>query len=675
MHHWLILPELGHFALILALLIALGIGMLPFLSLVIARSGIAQRSGEMKRRGNPEIDNAQNIFTHKFAFANKILVSQSKKLSILLFITICIAYAILTFSFLSDDFSVLYVATNSSITLPWWYKFCAVWGGHEGSMLLWVLVLSGWMSATALLSYRLPDEIVIRTLSILGLIAVGFLLFLLITSDPFARLLPNIPANGRDLNPLLQDIGFLFHPPVLYMGYVGFSVPFALVIAALWSGRLDSLWAAWSRPWTLAAWCFLTLGITLGSWWAYRELGWGGWWFWDPVENASFMPWVVGTALLHSLLVTEKRNTFKAWTALLAIVAFLLSLLGTFLVRSGILTSVHSFAVDPQRGLFMLIFLLIVMCISSVLYAWRAVYFRSTESFSLLSRETFLMLNNVMLAAIMCTILLGTLYPLGMQALHLEKLSVGAPYFNTVFSLLMLPILFIMGLGPLTFWKSMPIANLMEKIRLAFLLCLVLGLLIPWLIFNTFHPGAALGIFLAIWIMVTTLLSQPNKRHWGMLFAHLGIAVCLAGIVVSTSYSVERNVVMAPGDTVELSHYTLLFKGVKNIIGPNYEGLEGVFVLQSKGEEIGEIHPEKRYYPIQQTVMTDAAIDATIFRDIYIALGEKVKQNHHDAWIIRLYYKPLIRWIWGGGFLILLGGIFAGIKQARKSLSRSKVDS
>jgi cytochrome c-type biogenesis protein CcmF len=387
------------------------------------------------------------------------------------------------------------------------------------------------------------------------------------------------------------------------------------------------------------------------------------------------MPWIVGTALLHSLLVTEKRNTFKAWTALLAIVAFLLSLLGTFLVRSGILTSVHSFAVDPQRGLFMLIFLLVVMCISSVLYASRAMYFRSNESFSLLSRETFLMLNNVMLAAIMCTILLGTLYPLGMQALHLEKLSVGAPYFNTVFSLLMLPILFIMGLGPLTFWRAMPIENLMEKIRLAFLLCLVLGLLIPWLMFNTFHPGAALGIFLAIWITVTTLLSQRNKRHWGMLFAHIGIAVCLAGIVVSTSYSVERNVVMALGDTVKLSHYTLLFKSIKNITGPNYEGLEGVFILQSKGKNIGVIHPEKRYYPIQQTVMTDAAIDANLFRDIYVALGEKVQQNHHDAWIIRMYYKPLIRWIWGGGFLILLGGIFAGIKQARKNLSHSMVGS
>ncbi len=632
----LLLPEFGQLALILSLLVSLGIGLLPSLG--------------------------------EYSFYGMAPLQLSRKLTFILFFLILIAYSILTYSFLTDNFSVLYVAANSSLSLPWWYKLCAVWGGHEGSMLLWVFVLSGWMSATALLSQRLPNEITLRTLSVLAWIAVGFLLFLLITSNPFARLLSQIPTNGRDLNPLLQDIGFLFHPPVLYMGYVGFSVPFALAIAALWSSNLNSSWAAWSRPWTLAAWCFLTIGITLGSWWAYRELGWGGWWFWDPVENASFMPWIVGTALLHSLLVTEKRNTFKAWTVLLAIAAFLLSLLGTFLVRSGILTSVHAFAVDPQRGLFMLIFLMVVLSISLILYSWRAMQLKTTETFFLLSRETFLMLNNVMLAAIMLSILLGTLYPLGMQALHLEQLSVGAPYFNTVFSILMLPVLFVMGLGPLSYWKQMPLQDLMERTKLAFLLCLVSSLLLPWLIFNIFHPGAALGLFLSLWIIVTTLLSQRRKRHWGMLFAHVGIAISLAGIVVSSSYSIERNLIMSPGDTVQISSYTLLFKAIKPINGPNYEGLQGVFILQSQGENIGKILPEKRYYPIQNTVMTDADINATIFRDIYIALGEKVQEKNQEAWIIRLYYKPLIRWIWAGGFLILLGGIFAGIKQAKKSL-------
>jgi cytochrome c-type biogenesis protein CcmF len=376
----------------------------------------------------------------------------------------------------------------------------------------------------------------------------------------------------------------------------------------------------------------------------------------------------VGTALLHSLFATEKRNTFKAWTIFLAITAFILSLLGTFLVRSGILTSVHSFAVDPKRGLFMLIFLMIVLCVACILYAWRAMYLRKGDSFSPLSRETLIMINNATLSTIMFTILLGTLYPLAMQALNLEKLSVGAPYFNTVFSLLMLPVLFIMGLGPLTYWKSMALSELIEKMRLAFLLCLVLGLLFPWLMFGTFHPGAALGVFLSIWIIVATLLSQRRKRHWGMLLAHVGMGVSLAGIVLSSSYSIERNLVMSAGDSAQLNQYTLLFKGIKPITGPNYDGLEGLFIIQSHGKNIAEIRPEKRYYPIQQSVMTEAAIDATPFRDIYVALGQKVQQNGRAAWVIRMYYKPFIRWIWAGGFLILLGGIFATIKQAKKSL-------
>jgi len=624
------LPEYGHLFLIIALLLAAGIGFLPALPNAMRPA----------------------VISRFWTFLLLVLCSS--------------AYIFLTIAFLSSDFSVLYAAENSSLNLPWWYKICAVWGGHEGSILLWIVVLCVWMTAVALFSRHLPEDILVKILAVLGWIAFGFLLFLLATSNPFERLLPDIPANGRDLNPLLQDIGFLFHPPVLYMGYVGFSVPFALSAAALWCGRWDADWAAWSRPWALAAWCFLTTGITLGSWWAYRELGWGGWWFWDPVENASFMPWILGTALIHSLVVTQKRNTFKAWTALLSIGAFSLSLLGTFLVRSGILTSVHAFAVDPKRGLFMLVFLLLVMGISLTVYAWRAAYLRSDESASLLSRETFLMLNNVMLASIMLTILLGTLYPLIIEVLGLGKLSVGAPYFNTVFSLLMLPVLFIMGLGPLTFWKSMPLSTLEERTRLALLLGLTLGLLLPWLIFKTFHWAAALGVFLAVWIFITTCFSMKYKRHWGMFFAHCGIAACLVGITISSSYSIEKNVLMSIADQVNLGPYSLLFKRLDTIKGPNYSGIAGVFELKDKGKPIGEIRPEKRYYPIQRTVMTDAAINANLFRDIYIAIGESVKQKHHsEAWMVRLYYKPMIRWIWGGGFLILLGGIIACLQQWR----------
>ena len=631
------LPELGHLALIIALIISACLGLLPFFEKFIDASALA------------------NHFTSRLA----------KRWTFGLFFLTAIAYLTLTQAFLTDDFSVLYVASNSSISLPWWYKLCAVWGAHEGSILLWVSVLSTWMVAVALFNKNLPPIITTRVLAILSWIAFGFLLFILTTSDPFQRLLSEIPTNGRDLNPLLQDIGFLFHPPVLYMGYVGFSVPFALALAALWSGRLDAKWAAWSRPWTLIAWCFLTMGITLGSWWAYRELGWGGWWFWDPVENASFMPWLVGTALLHSLLVTQKRNAFKAWTALLAIVAFSLSLLGTFLVRSGVLTSVHAFAVDPSRGLFMLIFLLVVMLIALTLYIWRASslhtnHLRSGEGFSLLSRETFLMLNNVMLACIMFTILLGTLYPLLIEALNMGKLSVGAPYFNKVFSALMIPLLFLMGLGPLSFWQSMPLSALTERTRYAFLFSLTLGLLLPWLLFKTFHAGAALGIFLSLWIIISSTITQYRKPHWGMFFAHVGVAISLAGIVVSSSYSIERTLLMSPGSHAKIGGYTIVFEKIKPLNGPNYEGIRGVFTVESKGKEIAQIKPEKRYYPIQQTVMTDAAIDAGIFRDIYIALGEKVKSS---TWIVRVYYKPLIRWIWAGGFLILLGGICAAVQQ------------
>jgi len=638
----LILPEIGHFLLIMALFIAFWMGIAPFVSKV--------------REKHPIV------------------------LPATLFILILIAFAILTFCFLSDNFSVKYVAENSSINLPWWYKICAVWGAHEGSILLWILVLSGWTLAVTVFNrwYQLPENMLIRTLSVLGWIAVGFLLFLLLTSNPFARLLPNIPSNGQDLNPLLQDIGFLFHPPILYMGYVGLSVPFALAIASLWLGEWNTKWAGWARVWTLSAWCFLTIGITLGSWWAYRELGWGGFWFWDPVENASFMPWLSATALLHSLFVTEKRQTFKAWTTFLAIISFVLSLLGTFLVRSGILTSVHAFASDPSRGLFMLIFLFIVVLIAMILFSWRIHRLQKTIHYAFLSRETFLMFNNILLFTIMLTILLGTLYPLIMQVCHWGKLSVGAPYFNTVFSLLMLPVLFLMALGPLTPWQSFKTFNADQSqdfshtIQLVFCLSLILGLLLPWLFLGNIHPAAAIGIFLSLWIIIATGIMHWKKRHWGVFFSHLGMGVALAGIVVSSSYSLERTLIMSEKDVATLGPYLITFQSLKTLQGPNYSGLISTFTIQKTETQklISTIHPEKRYYPIQKTVMTEAAIDPGIFRDIYIALGDQVQNNDHD-WVIRMYYKPLVRWIWAGGFLILLGGLCA-IKKRFEKLARAR---
>jgi len=628
------IPELGNFALILALSLALLQASVPLV-------GVAKNRSAWMAAGR------------QFAYGQCLFV--------------WIAYIALTYSFVSHDFSVQYVANNSSLELPFWYQFSAVWGSHEGSVLLWSSILSVWTVLVARFSSNLPEAVIARILAILAMISCGFLCFILATSNPFLRFLPNLPSNGADLNPLLQDIGFLIHPPMLYMGYVGFAVPFAFAITALLSRQMDTHWVRWVRPWTLAAWSFLTLGITLGSWWAYRELGWGGWWFWDPVENASFLPWLVGTALIHSLAVTEKRNAFKAWTILLAITAFSLSLLGTFLVRSGILTSVHAFAVDPKRGVFMLMFLLLVIGGSLLVYAWRAVAIKSGEGFQLLSRETFLLMNNLLLMVAMITVLLGTLYPLLIQALGLGKLSVGAPYFNTVFVPLIAPLIFLMGIGPHCLWQSMQPTHLFKRLRYVFFLSLTLGIILPWLFTDEVQGYVVLGLSLALWIFLTTLqdllrriragrISQLTRSQCAMLIAHLGVAVCVVGITLSCAYSIERNVRMAPGDEIILGPYQFEFQRTKAIKGPNYTGVAALFKVTENGKSVSTLQAEKKFYTVKRMTMTDAAIDASVFRDLYIALGAPIDKN---SWAVRLYYKPFVRWIWFGGLLMLLGGLLA----------------
>ena len=594
------------------------------------------------------------------------------------FLFVAIAYGCLTLCFLKDDFTVTYVLANSSVTLPWFYKLCAVWGGHEGSMLLWVVILSMWMLAVNFLSSELPQAIRVRVLVVMGWLSIGFILFLLVTSNPFARQFQMLNTQGRDLNPLLQDPGFLFHPPMLYMGYVGFSIAFSFAIASLWLGGVESSWAKWTRPWTLAAWCCLTAGITLGSWWAYRELGWGGWWFWDPVENASFMPWLVGTALIHSLMVTEQRQQYFAWTLLLAISTFSLSLVGTFLVRSGVLTSVHAFAVDPARGLYILIFLLVVIGGSLVLFATRAHSLPHRDNPSAVSRESALLLNNVFLAVAMLTVLMGTTYPLLVDGLGLGKLSVGAPYFNAVFIPIMIPLLFLMGLGIHLNWQQDQLKRVLPSMNVV----AVFSLFLPWLLLIIFakkmNGSVYLGLIGAFWIVLSTVKALWKRRKqrglyaigqsfWGMVVAHCGIAATVIGIAVSTGYGIQHDVKMAPGNYTTLANYQIQFVAEEALIGPNYHGTRARFRI-SRREDRVDIYPEKRIYNIGQMGMTEAAIDVTPFRDIYIALGEPLGDN---AWSVRLYYKPFIRWIWGGGFMVLVGGLLA-LTDRRYYSKRSK---
>ncbi len=649
-------PELGHFALILALLLALAQGTLPIIG---AHKGVAEWMALARPAAQAQ-----------FAF-------------------VLFAWFCLVASFVADDFSVVNVAQNGNTLLPVAYKVAASWGSHEGSLLLWVLMLSGWGVAVATFSRHLPQEMVARVLGVMGLVAVGFILFMLATSDPFDRMFPPA-AEGRDLNPLLQDPGMVFHPPLLYMGYVGFSVAFSFSIAALLGGKLDAAWARWSRPWTTVAWCFLTLGIMLGSWWAYYELGWGGWWFWDPVENASFMPWLVGTALVHSLAVTEKRGTFKAWTVLLAIFAFSLSLLGTFLVRSGVLTSVHAFATDPARGVFILAFLVVVIGASLALFAWRAPRVGLGGSFEAVSRESMLLGNNVLLAAACGTVLLGTLYPLFLDALGLGKISVGPPYFDRVFVPVMAPLVFLMGIGPIARWKSASLPDLWTRLKWALMISLVLGLLLPF-VGNiedgiAWSPMAAFGYWMAAWIVLTSvvqiraqirnssgsvlarLAAQP-RGWWGMTLAHLGVAVFIIGVTSVRGYEVERDVKMSPGDTVSVHGYTFRFDSVGERRGPNFNAARGTVTLLKNGKEIDVLHPEKRIYFAQsQMPMTEASIRTGITGDVYVSLGEPVEPA--GSWTVRVYYKPFVTWIWGGCVLMAIGGFMAASDRRYRALAR-----
>ncbi|WP_455921455.1 heme lyase CcmF/NrfE family subunit [Pseudomonas putida] len=600
------------------------------------------------------------------------------------FFFLVFAFGSLTYSFMTDDFSVGYVANNSNSALPWYYKFSAVWGAHEGSLLLWALILGGWTFAVSVFSRQLPQVMLARVLAVMGMISTGFLLFLILTSNPFSRILPQVPSNGADLNPLLQDPGLIIHPPMLYMGYVGFSVAFAFAIAALLGGRLDAAWARWSRPWTIVAWSFLGFGITLGSWWAYYELGWGGWWFWDPVENASFMPWLVGTALIHSLAVTEKRGVFKSWTVLLAIAAFSLSLLGTFLVRSGVLTSVHAFASDPARGVFILIFLLCVVGGSLTLFALRAPVVKSHVGFGLWSRETLLLGNNLLLVVAASMILLGTLYPLVLDAISGAKLSVGPPYFNALFVPLMAILMVVMAVGVLVRWKDTPLQWLRGMLTPVLIGAVVLAPVGGLLVDN--FDWAILTVFaLAAWVLLAGVRDLFDKtRHkglfkgarsltrsyWGMHLAHLGMAVCALGVVLSSSHSAQRDLRMAPGDAVDLAGYHFIFDGAQHYRGPNFTADRGTLRVSKDGKDVTVLYPEKRLYTVQQSMMTEAGIDGGFTRDLYVALGEPLQNG---AWAVRVHVKPFVRWIWFGGLLTALGGALAAMDRRYRVKVRAKV--
>jgi cytochrome c-type biogenesis protein CcmF len=623
--------EIGHFALVLALVFTLLQVALPTAGMVTGNFTLAQLSKPMLW--------AQFFWT-------------------------IIAFAILMNAFLMDDFSVKYVASNSNTNLPDVFKMSAVWGAHEGSLLLWALILSGWSVAVSLFSKRIPSQVLNHILIILGIISIGFLLFLLVTSNPFERL-DMIPLQGRELNPLLQDFGLIIHPPMLYMGYVGMAVPFAFVLSSLVRGQLDSTWLRWSRPWTLIAWAFLTFGITLGSWWAYYELGWGGWWFWDPVENASFMPWLVATALVHSLSISEKRGVFKHWTVLLAIAGFSLSLLGTFLVRSGILTSVHSFAADPERGRFILIFLVLVIGGSLALYAWRASSMKSQNYFSWWSKESGLLINNILLVSAMLSVFLGTLYPLLLDSLGLGKISVGAPYFNAVFVPIMIPAVLAMVIAPILRWKQDSIGRVVIFLRPLWLVVAVLFATSVWLVDNIF---VLIAVFLFIWIVLHSLLLLVTRIRQkgsfgssfiGMIIAHIGIAVFLLGATVTTQLGVEKDIKMEIDKPVIIEGYEFIFKGVENFSHENYKGNNGEVEVYYDGNLIANLNPEKRQY-VTGMPMTEAAIDPSLTRDIYIALGESLGGG---AWSLRIYYKPLIRLIWLGGILIALGALFAAFDR------------
>jgi cytochrome c-type biogenesis protein CcmF len=633
------IPEIGQVALILALMTALVLGIAPLVGAQTNRPA---------------------------------LMNLARPSAIALFLWVTLSYVCLVISFINNDFSVLNVAQNSNSALPLMYRIGASWGSHEGSILLWCFMMAGWTIAVAIFSKHLPIKMISRILGVLGLLNIGVLLFTLLTSNPLDRMLP-AALEGKDLNPLLQDPGMIIHPPFLYMGYVGSAVAFAFAIAALLSGRLDAAWARWSRPWVTSAWCFLTIGIALGSAWAYYELGWGGWWFWDPVENASFMPWLVGTALIHSLAVTEKRGGFKMWTALLAILAFSLSLLGTFLVRSGVITSVHAFATDPKRGIFILGFLALVVGGSLLLFAWRAPKANIGGDFGTVSRESMLLSNNVLLLVATAAVLLGTLYPMLLDALDLGKISVGVPYFEAVFVPLMTPALFLIGIGPISRWRQSPVIDLAHKLKWAAAVSVISAILAP-LVLRSWSPLIGFGLFLAVWIIATTctqlverafsnrdrgviknLIAQPAS-YYGMFLAHIGVAVFIIGVTGVRGFESEKDVRMAIGSSIEAGGYNFQFLGVQAIDGPNYKAIRGVFDVSQDGKVVKRMAPEKRVYNASQMPMTEAAIDPGLTRDLYVSLGEPINANE---WTVRIHIKPFVDWIWGGCLFMALGGFLA----------------
>ena len=643
------IPELGHFAVILALGLALLQATVPLI-------GWRLRNARL------------------LSFAGSAAQGQ--------FLCVAAAFGCLTYAFVTKDFSVAYVAENDHSQLPLIYRITAVWGAHEGSLLLWVLILAGWTLAVSVFNRRLPLDMSALVLSVLGMISVGFYLFILINSSPFTRLVP-APLEGHDLNPILQDPGLAGHPPMLYMGYVGFSVAFAFAIAALITGRLDAAWARWTRPWTTTAWMFLTLGITLGSWWAYRDLGWGGWWFWDPVENASFMPWLAGTALIHSLAVTEKRGLLKSWTVLLAILAFSLSLLGTFLVRSGVLVSVHAFASDPARGQFILGFMAVVVGGALSLYAWRAPKLASDGELRLFSRDGLLLFNNLFLVVACAMVLLGTLSPLVASALHLRPISVGPPYFNPVFAVLFTPLFLLVGLAAVVPWKRGNWSETARRLRAPALAAVVLGALLPFALYGRSGLLAGAGALLGSWSILAALqdvwrrvrakpsvaagISAVPRAAWGMTLAHVGLGIWALGVSGVCSFGDEKDVRLAKGASADLAGYSFSFEGAAQQDGPNYTAQEGTVLVEHGGKLLATLHPQKRFYPSQGTVQTQSAIDASLLRDLYVSLGESYDDG---SWSLRVYYKPLVRWIWFGGVLMFLGGLLAA-SDRRYRLARA----
>jgi len=626
------IPEIGHFALILALALAVCQGVLPMIG--------AQRN-------------------------DSTMMSVGRNAAYGQFIFVAISFACLIVAFLQDDFSVLYVANHSQLALPTGYKVSAVWSAHEGSLLMWILILAAWTMAVARFSKSVPEKMIARVLSVLGLLSVGFMLFALLTSNPFERLIP-AALDGGDLNPLLQDPGLAIHPPLLYIGYVGFSVAFAFAIAAMIGGDLHQQWAKWTRPWTTVAWLFLTIGIALGSWWAYYELGWGGWWFWDAVENASFMPWLIGTALIHSLAVTERRGLFTSWTLLLAITAFSLSLLGTFLVRSGIIVSVHAFATDPTRGFFILAFLAVVVIGALILYAWRAPALDSTAGFSPLSRETFLLLNNVLLVVATILVLMGTLSPLIVEMTTGGKISIGPPWFEVAFLVPMIPLIFLLGLGMHTAWRKQDKKRWYSVLRIPAIVAIIVGVLLPLMFYGRVSIMLAVGCVAGVWMVITSLI-QP-VRSWlrkegtpaitrsalGMSIAHLGMAVFVIGVTIVSAFGVESDRGIRLGETIEVAGYEFTLTDVVKVEGPNYSALEALVDVRDGGEFITTMRPQKRQYMVQKSWMTEAAIYPKWNKDLFVALGDQLGDG---AWSVRIQAKPMIRFIWLGAFIMALGGL------------------